>query len=322
MKAPTGTMPITERLADLSELIRLRLLRLLEQDELSVGEIAKVVQLPQSTVSRHLKLLADGGWVVRRALGTATYYRVIQDELAPPVRALWQTVREHLGDGSEWAEDARRLAAVLAERRDDSVAFFGQLAGKWDDLRRSLFGSAFTAESLLALVPGDWIVADLGCGTGNGSECIAPYVKKVIAVDQSEPMLKAARKRLSGFKNVEWRLGTLEDPPLDDAAVDAAMCLLVLHHVEDPAAALVNMRRILRADKGGGVAVIVDMIEHDRAEYKHDLGHRHLGFSESAITGLLKKSGFQQIRFRELPSDPEGKGPGLFVATGSIRKAD
>ncbi|MCW5755316.1 MAG: metalloregulator ArsR/SmtB family transcription factor [Phycisphaeraceae bacterium] len=321
MKAP-ATIPITERLADLSELVRLRLLRLLEREELSVGEVAKVVQLPQSTVSRHLKLLADGGWVVRRAVGTATFYRVIAEELAEAQRAIWRTVREHLGGGREWAEDDRRLASVLAERREDSVAFFGQLAGKWDDLRRSLFGSAFTAESLLALVPADWTVADLGCGTGNGSECIAPYVKRVIAVDQSEPMLKAARKRLSSFRNVEWRLGTLEDPPLADASVDAVMCLLVLHHVKDPAAALSRMHRVLRADRGGGVVVIVDMIEHDRAEYKHDLGHLHLGFSEAEITTLLKKAGFSHVRFRELPSDPEGKGPGLFVATGSTRTVD
>lgn len=320
MKQPTFSITITERLADLSELIRLRLLRLLEQEELSVGEIAKVVQVPQSTVSRHLKLLADGGWVVRRAVGTATYYRVIVDDLPEALRDVWVTVRGHMGEGAELAEDLRRLNAVLAERRDDSVAFFGQLAGKWDDLRRSLFGNAFTAESLLALVPGHWTVADLGCGTGNGSECIAPYVKKIIAVDQSEPMLKAARKRLAGFKNVEWRLGTLEEIPIEDREVDAAMCLLVLHHVEDPVVALGNMRRILRSDRGGGAAVIVDMIEHDRAEYRHDLGHRHLGFSEGRMTGLMREAGFGSVRFRELPSDPEGKGPGLFVATGVVEK--
>ncbi|MCC6284542.1 MAG: metalloregulator ArsR/SmtB family transcription factor [Phycisphaerales bacterium] len=313
------SIPIGDRLADLSEVIRLRLLRLLEAEELAVGEIAKIVQLPQSTVSRHLKQLADGGWVLRRAVGTATYYRVIEQDLAPALRALWSTVRAHLGDSPDWSEDSRRLASVIAERREDSLAFFGRLAGKWDDLRRSLFGHSFTAESLLALVPSNWVIADLGCGTGNGSECIAPYVKKVIAVDQSEQMLKAARKRLAGAKNVEWRIGSIEEPPLDAGEVDAAMCLLVLHHVEAPLAALAGIRRVLRRSNGGGTLVVVDMVEHDRAEYKHDLGHRHLGFSGERMLDMLAQAGFAGARFRELPSDPEGRGPGLFVATGRLK---
>ncbi|MCC5785125.1 MAG: metalloregulator ArsR/SmtB family transcription factor [Phycisphaerales bacterium] len=315
MKRLTAIQPITDRLGALAEPIRLRLLRLLENEELSVGEVAKVVQLPQSTVSRHLKLLADGGWVRKRAVGTASFYRVVHDDLPVEARQLWVTVRSQLGQTPELAEDDRRLAGVLAERRDDSLSFFGRLAGEWDELRSNLFGTAFTADALLSLLPPEWTVADLGCGTGNGSERIAPYVEKVIAVDQSEPMLAAAQKRCEGLGNVECRPGRLEALPIEDASVDAAIILLVLHHLDDPVKVLAETRRVLRTDRGGGVALVVDMTEHDRTEFRETLGHRHLGFGEEAMTGFMERAGLTRTRYRELPSDPEGKGPGLFVAT-------
>lgn len=318
MKRTAIANQITDRLAELSDLVRVRLLRLLEREELSVGEIASVVQLPQSTVSRHLKQLADGGWLLRRSVGTASYYRLVQDDLLPTLAALWVTVRDAIEQTAELEEDDRRLGSVLSERRRDSVGFFGRLAGEWDELRQSLFGRAFTANALLGLLPSDWIVADLGCGTGNAAERLAPFVGGVIAVDQSGPMLDAARKRLGTSSGVEFRQGELENLPIDDGGVDAAICLLVLHHVEDPALALADIRRVLRRDRGGGVVLVVDMIEHDRTEYRHTLGHRHLGFSRSRIEGLIHDAGFRTTGYRELPSDPDGRGPGLFVATGHL----
>lgn len=318
MKHAKQAISITDRLAELSDPVRVRLLLLLEREELSVGEIASVVQLPQSTVSRHLKNLAEGAWLVKRSVGTASYYRLVQDDLHPVLASLWVTVREAFEAGADLEEDQRRLASVLAERRRDSVGFFGRLAGEWDELRQSLFGRAFTADALLGLLPRDWLVADLGCGTGNASERLAPYVGGVIAVDQSEPMLEAARKRLGESSGVEFRVGTLEQLPIDTGAVDAAICLLVLHHVEQPAAALAETRRVLRRDRGGGVVLVVDMIGHDRVEYRHTLGHQHLGFAQDQIEGLLRDAGFAHTGYRQLPSDPDGRGPGLFVATGHV----
>ncbi|MCB9846573.1 MAG: methyltransferase domain-containing protein [Phycisphaeraceae bacterium] len=318
MNMPSLQRTVSERLADLNEPIRLRLLAILELEELSVGEVASVVQSPQSTVSRHLKMLSEGGWLVRRSVGTASYYRLLLDELDAESRALWVTVRPQVNSLEGFEEDRRRLSGVLMERRADSLAFFGRMAGEWDELRRGLFGSRFTAEALLSLVPADWTVADLGCGTGNAAEQIAPYVGQVVAVDQSDAMLGAARRRLSDLSNIEYREGSLESLPLPDASVDATICLLVLHHLEEPGRALREMRRVLRTYRGGGVALIVDMVEHHRTEFRLSLGHRHLGFAQNQMQSLFKEAGFASVRVREMPSDPEGKGPGLFVATARL----
>jgi ubiquinone/menaquinone biosynthesis C-methylase UbiE/DNA-binding transcriptional ArsR family regulator len=314
MKRTSPAMSIPDLLSALSEMVRLRILRLLEAEELSVGEVARVVQLPQSTVSRHLKVLGDAGCLVRRAAGPAMLYRLVLDDLSGPARALWLAVRAQLTDAPELQEDQRRLEAVLAERRLDSQAFFGRVAGEWDDVRARLFGADFTARGLLALVPRQWTVADLGCGTGNASELLAPRVAKVIAIDQSEPMLNAARLRLEGVKNVEFLAGALEKLPLKDAGVDATVCMLVLHHVPEPVLALREMRRVVRADAGGGVCLIVDMIEHDREEYRQTMGHTHLGFAPRRMEEMILEAGFSGATVHILPCDPAAKGPGLFVA--------
>ena len=304
--------PVTDRLADLGESVRLRILKLLEAQELSVGEVARVVQLPQSTVSRHLKVLSDGGWLAKRSRGTATFYRLVLDDLSLHARALWLTVREQMGIAGEVAEDARRLAGVLAERRLDSEAFFGRVAGEWDDVRNDLFGDRFMAPALLSFLPREWVVADLGCGTGNVSELLAPCVARVIAVDSSPVMLEAARRRLAGIKNVEFVEGDVARLPLADRSTDAAVIALVLHHLEQPETALREVWRVVRP---GGRVLVVDMVGHDRTEYRHSMGHKHLGFEAGAIKGLFDGGGFDRAQVRELAGDPTSRGPGLFVAT-------
>lgn len=318
MKQVRPLFELSERLALLSEPVRLRLLRVLEGQELSVGEAARVVQLPQSTVSRHLKVLSEGGWLVRRSEGTASMYRLVQDDLEPTRRALWRTVREQVAGSKDLAEDDRRVRGVLADRRTDSQAFFGRVAGEWDALRGHLFGGEFTARALLGLLPRDWEVADLGCGTGNAAEYLAPLVERVIAVDRSEAMLSAARKRLEGQRNVRFVVGALERLPMPDASLDAVVCLLVLHHVEDVPAAVGQMRRVLRTQRGGGVALIVDMVEHEREEYRRLMGHRHLGFAVKGMEATLRHAGFGRVHTRVLPGDPQAKGPGLFVSVARI----
>ena len=313
MKRSAATNPLTDRLLALSEMARLRVCRLLAEHELSVGEIAKVVQLPQSTVSRHLKVLTEAGLLQKRAEGTATLYRLTHDDLEPEVRTLWHAIAGQLDGDLLVQDDTRRVEAVLAERRVDSLSFFGRVAGEWDDVRQELFGSDFTGRGLLALLPPNWVVADLGCGTGNGAELLAPHVREVIAVDQSKPMIDAARKRLAGLRNVRFVDGPVEAIPLAASSVDAAMALMVLHHVDDPAEALGEMRRIL---KPGGVALVVDMFEHDRSEYRHTMGHRHLGFSGQKMGRLMSGAGLGEVRITPLPSAPDARGPGLFVARG------
>ena len=164
---------LTDRLHALSDMLRLRMLRLLESNELSVGEVAKVFQLPQSTVSRHLTTLAKAGWLVKRQMGTATFYSLTLDDLDRDARGVWVVVRDQIAGGPETEEDDHRLEGVLAERRMDSVSFFGRVGGEWDAIRNELFGERLTALGLLSLLHADWTVADIGCGTGNAAELLA-----------------------------------------------------------------------------------------------------------------------------------------------------
>lgn len=311
-----------ELLTQLGDSVRLRMLRVLEQQELSVGELVRVLQIPQSSGSRHLRVLSDGGWVFKRTAGPAAYYRVVIDDLRAGHRTLWVTLRNQLGEDSTLAEDDRRLLAVLAERMTDSQAFFGRVAGAWDEVRVDLFGKGFTDQSLLGLLNPGWVVADLGCGTGNATELLCPWVSEVIAVDRSPEMLEAARERLrdSGHdgSNVRFREGELTRLPLADASVDAAACVLVLHHIKEPVAALAEARRVLRGDLGGGVLLVVDMCAHERIDYRHSMGHAHLGFGEQERESLLREAGFSTVRTRRLRPDIEATGPSLFATAARI----
>lgn len=320
MKERLADISMADRLGVLSDRTRLRLMRVLESHELSVGELAKVFQSPQSTISRHLKVLADAGWLERRSEGTATFYRMVLDDLSVSERALWVTIRDQPSnaDRADAAEDTRRVAAVLAERRTDSQAYFGRVAGEWDAVRQDLFGTRFTSHALLELLAGPWIVADLGCGTGNVAELLAPIVERVIAVDQSGPMIEAARQRLRGVRNVDFVTSELAALTLKAASVDIAVFGLVLHHLENPDAPLREAARVLRRDPIPGRVLVIDMVRHDRAEYRHLMGHKHLGFSREEINLHFASAGLEPMSFRELPVEPDARGPGLFVAMATV----
>src|SRR5689334_25432630 len=153
-------------MGSLADRTRLRLLRLLEQHELGVVELCEVLQLPQSTVSRHLKVLADEGWVSARADGTSRLYRLALDGLDPAARRLWALLREQTAETRLAAQDDQRLASILAERRTRSQEFFSSAAGQWDRLRREMYGERFDLHALAGLLDESLLVGDLGCGTG------------------------------------------------------------------------------------------------------------------------------------------------------------
>jgi len=298
-------------LAALADPQRARMLRLLEKEELAVGELAAALQLAQSTMSRQLKALHSAGLVSKRAEGTASLYRLVAEALSPEARAGWQLVRSSLGSGAGLAEDDRRLAAVLAARSTDPKGFFGRVGGDWSACRRELFGEGFASEALLSLVPRDWRVADLGGGTGEIASELAPLVRQVVAIDREPAMLEAARRRLRGFANVEIRRGDLLELPAKAGQFDAAVVSLVLHHVRDPAAALGEVRRVLARD---GVALVIDMVRHEREEYRTTMGHEHLGFDEPDLTRLAAAAGLALEAWRPLRPAIESRGPGLFAA--------
>ncbi|HEX8906547.1 MAG TPA: metalloregulator ArsR/SmtB family transcription factor [Longimicrobiaceae bacterium] len=303
--------PIFERMSALADSTRSRLLLVLERHELTVGELCAVVQLPQSTVSRHLKTLADEEWIAGRAEGTSRRYRMSADRLETSARRLWTLVREQVAALPAAEQDAQRLQSVLAQRSTRSQEFFRTAAGQWDRLREELFGRRADLLGLLGLLDPSWTVGDLGCGTGQVSESLAPFVRRVVSVDGSAEMLAAARQRLAGVENVDVRTGELEALPVADGELDAALLFLVLHYVAEPAAALAEARRAL---KPGGVLLVVDMAPHDREEYRQAMGHVWLGFAPDELEAWTRDAGLGGFRYVALPADPAAKGPTLFAA--------
>jgi ubiquinone/menaquinone biosynthesis C-methylase UbiE/DNA-binding transcriptional ArsR family regulator len=320
MNAPA----IFDDLTTLADATRGRMLLVLERQELTVSELCAILQLPQSTVSRHLKTLSDAAWVSSRRDGTSRYYTLALDgrlrqgtgaqERDAHTRRLWSLLREQIATTPGADQDARRLKGVLGRRQAKSEEFFATAAGQWDRLRRELFGGASALHALPALLDPRWTVGDLGCGTGETSAALARFVARTIAVDRSGDMLQSARRRLREFPGVQIRRGDLESLPIADRELDAAVMLLVLHHVPDPGTALCEAARAL---KPGGRLVVCDMLPHDHEEYKQQMGHVWLGFGEEQMRRLLGAAGFSEIRITPMPVDPHAKGPALFVASGN-----
>jgi SAM-dependent methyltransferase len=303
--------PILDHMSALADPTRCRMLVLLEKHELTVGELCTVLQLPQSSVSRHLKTLADDDWVASRRDGTSRFYSMPVDDLGSAAGRLWPLIREQVEATTAAAQDARRLKGVLARRRVTSEQFFATAAGQWDRLREDLFGDTFYLWAVLGLIDSNLVVGDLGCGTGQLAHTVAPYVERVVAVDASADMLDAARLRLADTRNADVRQGDLESLPIENGELHAAMLSLVLHYSPDPGRALTEVARVLRP---GGRVLIVDMLPHDREEYQQQMGHVWLGFSEKQITKALTGAGFDEVRVRALPADADARGPALFAA--------
>lgn len=304
------------RFGSLADATRLRLLHLLETNELGVVELCDVLQMPQSTISRHLKLLSEQGWVDSRRQGTGNLYRMRLDELDAGAKNLWSLAREQTDDWAAVQQDELRLARRRSEQ-EGAARFFEGAAKQWDQLRHELYGSSFTQAAVLGLMPANWTVADLGCGTGATTVQLAHHVNRVIAVDNAPAMLKAARKRATAAKRegataeIDVRRGDLTDLPIEDDTCDAAMIVIVLTYLDDPAVAVREMARVLRT---GGRAVIVDLLRHDREDFRREMGQRWAGFATDDLTTMLNDAGFTNVRFRVLPPEAQAKGPALLLA--------
>jgi ArsR family transcriptional regulator len=305
---------ILEHMTALSDPTRCRMLLMLEKHELTVSELCAVLQMPQSSVSRHLKTLADDGWITSRRDATSRFYTMPLDDLDSAASRLWPLIREQVASTTAAAHDERRLRGVLDRRRTKSQEFFATAAGKWDRLRGDLFGDTFYLWAVLGLIDSTLTVGDLGCGTGQLTETVAPFVRKVIAVDGSGEMLDAARTRLADLRNVDIRRGELEALPLKDRELDAALLSLVLHYSPDPARTLTEVARVCRP---GAKILVVDMLPHHHEEYQQQMGHVWLGFPEKQIVKFLTAAGFESARVRALPVDPAAKGPALFAAVAT-----
>ena len=178
-------------------------------------------------------------------------------------------------------------------------------------MRVDLFGNQLDAFILAATLPSDAVVGELGCGSAPLCQLIAPFVGQAIAIDNSSAMLAAAKQRLSGFDNVRIEQSSLTDLPLEAGCLDAAWLVVVLPYLSEPVAVLAEAARVL---KRSSPLVIVDMLPHDRAAYRQEMGHLRLGTDRDELEAWLNAAGLKLTRYRPLPPDSGAKGPALFAA--------
>ncbi len=285
----------------LSDETRVRLLRLLTREELSVNELAYIAEISQPRVSNHLKTLREEGLVIERRDGSWRHYRVEKENLDSEVLALWPLLESAWNDMEAYKADDYRLRQVLAQRRPHPASeFFDQLSENWDEIRAGLFGEALGKEILRAFLPKDLVVADIGCGTGNVLSLFHPGAMKLIAIDSSENMLKRAEEKLRnlGANNVDIRLGDAHDPPLAKGEAGLITIVNVLHHLEEPEKAV---REALSRLHSGDIMIINDFLEHQQRWLQTDLRHQWLGFNRQKVSSWVQSERIEMLSWEILP---------------------
>lgn len=295
----TSTLKSLRALADPT---RLRIIALLERDELAVAELQEITRLGQSRISTHLGLLQDAGLVQSRRDGKRTFYK-----LGPQAdKVAGEFIQLAIRGAKELPEhngDQINLKRVLARRKEQAQVFFNQVAGRFDRVYGPGRSWQAFGHLLLRILP-PVVVADLGAGEGLLSELLARRCKKVIAVDNSEKIVAfgAAKAKKNGLKNLEFRQGDLQNPPVEPNCVDLAILSQALHHAENPAAALRSAHKIL---KSGGQILVLDLLKHN-FEKAHELyGDRWLGFAESDLHRWLEEAGFKKIEISIVAAEEE-----------------
>ena len=298
----------------LADPTRLRLLLLLEQEELSVAELQQILGMGQSRISSHLAQLKRAGVVEDRRAGKNVYYGASengQDSRRARIAELTRTLAREL---PETSRDRTSLKLVLRKRQDKAREYFDELAGKFG--RRYCPGRSWQAlaHALITLLP-PLTVADLGAGEGTLSQLLAKNARKVIAIDNSSKMVEFGSQlaKKHGFKNLEYRLGDIEEPPIANNSVDVAILSQALHHAIHPQQAIGAAHRIL---KRGGRLVILDLLSH-RFERARELYADHwLGFSEVQLHQFLEKNSFHEIEVSVIAREKQSPHFQTVFATG------
>lgn len=285
---------IVKSLRLIADPTRIRILALLREEELSVAELQEILSMGQSRISTQLSQLKQAGLVSDRRSGKHSLYaaQALSKGGALEDDQLWRVIGQAAGEIDEVRQDAAALQLVLRKRQDKARAYFNELAGKFG--RHYCPGRSWKglAETLLKLMP-PLVVADLGAGEGTFSQLLAQKAEKVIAIDNSEKMVEygSGLAKEHGFLNLEYRLGDIMDPPIDDDFVDLAFFSQALHHARKPQRAVDAAFRIL---KPGGRIVILDLLKHQFEDARELYADLWLGFSELELLGFLESAGFRE----------------------------
>ena len=279
---------------------RLRILLLLRAEELSVAELQEILTMGQSTISTHLSQLKHAGLVEDRRTGKSSLYRLTASGGDGVLDRLLDQAKSEI---PEAPADRLAMRGVLKKRQDKMRSFFDSVAGRLG--KDYVPGKSWKsiAEALLRLMP-PMVIADLGAGEGAFSLLLAQRAKKVIAVDTSAKMIEVAREQAlrNGVKNLEFRLGDMEEVPIKAASVDLVWISQSLHHALHPGRALAEANRILRP---GGRIVILDLVKHRYEEARELYADEWLGFSETDLESMLEEAGFQDVQTSVVYKEPE-----------------
>lgn len=276
----------------LADSTRLRIIALLEGSELSVNELQEITHMGQSRISTHLGLLQEAGLLHSRREGKRTFYK-LNENADGVAREFIQLAVRGAREAPEYAADQINLKRILGRRREQAQVYFNQVAGRFDRVYGPGRSWQAFGHLLLRIVP-PLTVADLGAGEGLLSELLARRCRKVIAVDNSEKIVAygANKAKRNGLKNLEFRLGDLQDPPIEAQSVDLVILSQALHHAAEPAKAIEGAHRILRAS---GQIMILDLLQHRFEKARELYGDCWLGFAESDLNRWLEVASFRKI---------------------------
>jgi ArsR family transcriptional regulator len=298
----------------LADPTRIRILFLLEREELAVQELMEVLEMAQSRVSRHLGILREAGLLQDRRDGTFVLYRFIPPR-SSDWREAWSLVSRSLGEDATTERDLASLARVIEARASRSRSFFDSVGPEWDALRKVWSDDLLRARALARLIPPGLRVADIGTGTGVLAFELARAGLRVIAVDHSPRMLEAARSKLEQDPGLEvdLRLGDASSLPLGDGEVDAAFAHMVLQYLASPVDAVREMARVVTP---GGRVVVIDFVSHDREWMRQELGVVRLGFATEEIEASFAAAGLKAARIEiQAPASRTADLPETFIAS-------
>ena len=297
----------------LSDPTRLRIVALLEKDELSVNELQEITRMGQSRISTHLGLLQDSELVQSRREGKRTFYRLHPESNEGAAEFIDLAIRgaKELPDHES---DQINLKRILNRRREQAQVYFNQIAGRFDRVYGPGRSWQAFGHLLLRILP-PLVVADLGAGEGLVAELLARRSKKVIAVDNSEKIVEfgAAKAKKNNLKNLEFRRGDLQNPPIEANSVDVAILSQALHHAEDPAKAVAAAYKLL---KPRGQILILDLAKHNFENSRELYGDRWLGFPESDLHRWLENAGFKKIEISVVAREEEPPHFETMLASG------